>query len=318
VFEVVFLGTAGGTPAVDRGLPALVVRHRQHRFLIDCGEGTQRQLLKSGLGFRQLDAILLTHGDIDHVLGVGGLASTLALLGAGTRLTVYGGADALGAVRQLIHGVIWPGGAPPLDFATVPLKPGPILEDRYLRLSAFPVSHRASDSFGFLFEIRSSRKMLPQQLDLLGVPPGPERRHLLAGEPVILPDGRRITPEQVLGPSKPGARLAVVGDTDDTKSLLDAVRGADALIIEGTFLERDAAKAKDYGHITAAQAARLAAAAGVGALYLNHISGRYPPAEIEAEAQAIFPATSVPLDFARIEVRALGAEGGAGREGRGD
>jgi ribonuclease Z len=110
----------------------------------------------------------------------------------------------------------------------------------------------------------------------------------------------------------------VVGDTDDTGSLLDPVRGVNALIIEGTFLERDAAKAKDYGHITAAQAARLAAAAGVGALYHNHISGRSPPAEIAAEARAIFPATSVPLDFDRIEVRDLGAEGGAGREGRGD
>ena len=317
MLEVVFLGTAGGVPAVERGLPALMVRHRQHRFLVDCGEGTQRQLLKSGLGFRRLEGVLLTHGDIDHVLGVGGLASTLAMLGAGARLTVYGGADALRAVRQLIHGVIWPGGAPPLDFATVPLAPGVIFENGHLRLRAFPVSHRATDAFGFLFEVKSRRKMMPEQLDRLGVPSGPERRRLLDGEPVILPDGRQVTPEQVLAPPQPGARLAVVGDTDDAEPLLEAVRGADALIIEATFLERDAAKAKDYGHITAAQAARLAAAAGVRALHLNHISGRYPPAEIETEARAVFPASTVACDFDRIEVRAQGGvERGAGRQGR--
>jgi ribonuclease Z len=312
VFEVIFLGTAGGVPAVERGLPALMVRHRQRRFLVDCGEGTQRQLLQSGLGFRQLDGVLLTHGHIDHVLGVGGLAATLALLGAGDRLTVYGGADALRAVHHLIHGVIWPRGRPPLEVTTIGLAPGIALDDPHLCLRAFPVSHRETQSFGFVFEQKSHRKMLPEMLESLEVPSGPERRRLLDGEPVVLPDGRRITPEQVLGPPQPGARLAVVGDTDDAQSLVEVVRGADALIIEATFLERDAAKAAARGHITAAQAARLAAVAEVGALYLNHISGRYQPAEIEAEARAIFPNATVARDFDRVEVRGPGA----GREGR--
>jgi ribonuclease Z len=317
MFEIVFLGTSAAAPSVKRNLSAHVVLYKEHRFLVDCGEGTQRQLLKSGLGFRRLDAVLLTHGDIDHVLGIGGLASTLALLGAGDRLTVYGGVDARRAVHQLIHGVIWPGGRPPLKVAAIALEPGVILDNQHLRLRAFPVSHRATDAFGFLFEVRSRRRMLPEQLDRLGVPPGPERGRLLDGEPVILADGRRITPAQVLAPPEPGARLAVVGDTDDANALVAAVRGADALIIEATFLERDAAKAAARGHITAAQAARLAATAEVGALHLNHISGRYPAAEIEAEARAIFPNAKVTSDFDRVEVRARGgAEHGAGREGR--
>ena len=110
MFEVVFLGTAAGVPSVERGLPALLILHRGRRFLVDCGEGTQRQLLKSGLGLRRLDCVLLTHAHVDHLLGLGGLVATLALLEAGHGLTVYGGASALRAVRSLLSQVIWPAG----------------------------------------------------------------------------------------------------------------------------------------------------------------------------------------------------------------
>jgi ribonuclease Z len=127
LFEVVFLGTAAGVPAVDRGLPALIVLHRHRRFLLDCGEGTQRQLLKSGLGLRRLDCVLLTHAHLDHLLGIGGLVATLALLEAGPGLTVYGGSVALRAVRSLLTEVVWPEGRPRFEVESIRVEPGTIL-----------------------------------------------------------------------------------------------------------------------------------------------------------------------------------------------
>jgi ribonuclease Z len=304
LFEVVFLGTAAGVPAVDRGLPALLVLHGPRRFLVDCGEGTQRQLFASGIGLRRLDCVLLTHAHLDHLLGIGGLVATLALLEAGQSLTVYGGAPALRAVRSLLHEVVWPDGPPRFEIETIELRPGPIIEEDDFSVRAFPVTHRGTDNFGFVFEEKPRPRMLPERLTALGVPAGPERRRLLAGEPVVLADGRRIAPDEVLAPPQPGTRLVVVGDAAGTDELLDQVRGADALIIEATFLERDADKAAERSHLTAAQAARLAGAADVRALYLTHLSGRYTQAEIEAEAQAIFPGAVVTRDFDRVVVKA--------------
>jgi ribonuclease Z len=304
VFEVVFLGTAAGVPSVKRGLPALLVLHKGRRFLVDCGEGTQRQLLQSGLGLRRLDCVLLTHAHVDHLLGVGGLVATLALLQAGQRLNVYGGAATLRVVGSLLGEVIWPGGRPPIDVRCKPIEPGVIIEDDHLRVCAFPVSHRGADSFGFVFEERPRLCLRPERLAALDVPAGPERRRLLQGETIVLPDGRSVAPEEVVGPPGPGIRLVVVGDAGDADDLLGIAKDADALIIEATFLERDADKATERGHLTAARAAGLARAANVRALYLSHISGRYEQAEVEAEARAIFAGATVARDFDRVTVRA--------------
>jgi ribonuclease Z len=304
LFEVVFLGTAAGVPSVERALPALIVMHGGRRFLVDCGEGTQRQLLKSGLGLRRLDRVLLTHAHVDHLLGIGGLIASLALLQAGKGLTVYGGASALRAVQSLLSEVIWPGGRPPIEVRYEPIRPGAMIEDDDLRVCAFPVSHRGAESFGFVFEERPRPRLLPERLAALGVPAGPERRRLLQGETVVLPDGCAVAPEEVVGPLAPAVRLVVVGDAGAADELLEVVRGADALIIEATFLERDADKAAERGHLTAAQAARLAHDASVRALYLTHLSGRYDQVEVEAEARAIFPGVIVARDFDRIVVRA--------------
>ena len=261
MFEVVFLGTAAGAPSVDRGLPALMVLHKQRRFLVDCGEGTQRQLLKSGLGLRRLDCVLLTHAHLDHLLGFGGLVATLALLEAGRKITVHGCAAALRAVRSLVTEVVWPEGQPQFDVRSIVIEPGAIIEDDHLCVRAFPVTHRDTQNFGFAFEEKSRPRMLPDRLASLKVPAGPERRRLIQGETVVLRDGRRIAPADVLGPPQRGTRLIVVGDAADTDELLEEVRGADALIIEATFLKRDAVKAAERSHLTAAQAARLARAA---------------------------------------------------------
>jgi len=126
------------------------------------------------------------------------------------------------------------------------------------------------------------------------------RRELAEGRPAELPDGRVIDPEQVLGPVIAGRKLVVIGDAATTDGLAEAARGADALVIEGTFLDRDAAIARSHGHLTAAEAASLAVEAGVGQLYLNHISGRYPAEDIQAEANAIFPGAVVATDLMRV------------------
>jgi ribonuclease Z len=304
LFEVVFLGTAAGVPAVERGLPALLVLHGPRRFLVDCGEGTQRQLFASGIGLRRLDCVLLTHAHLDHLLGIGGLVATLALLEASRSLTVYGGAPALRAVRSLLADVVWPDGPPRFEVQSIVLTAGTIIEDGHLRVRAFPVTHRGTDNFGFEFEEKPTPRMLPERLAALGVPAGPERRRLLAGEEIVLADGRRIAPDEVVVPPEPGTRLIVVGDAADPDELLAEVRGADALIIEATFLERDAEKAAERSHLTAAQAARLARAGNVRALYLTHLSSRYTQDEIEAEARAIFPGAVVARDFDRVVVRA--------------
>jgi ribonuclease Z len=164
------------------------------------------------------------------------------------------------------------------------------------------VRHRDTDSFAFTFEARARRHLLPERLAALGVPDGPARGELAAGRPVALQDGRTIDPADVLGPPARGTRLVVVGDTETTGGLSEHVRDANLLVIEATFLERDAAMALEYGHLTAAKSAELAAAAGVRRLVLTHISGRYTDEEILAEATKIFPNSRVAADLDRLAV----------------
>ncbi|HLF25961.1 MAG TPA: ribonuclease Z [Anaerolineae bacterium] len=302
MFEIVFLGTSAAAPSIRRSLSAHVVLHNEYRFLIDCGEGTQRQLLKSGLGFKRLNKILLTHGHLDHILGLGGLLSTFMRWEVIDRVEVYGGRSALDRVEDLIYRVVLRGARPAAQLAFIDVKPGALLADETFELSAFPVSHRGGDCYGYLFREKSRRPFLVERAEALGVPPGPERRRLVAGETVTLADGRRIHPDAVLGPEIRGAVLAHVGDTGRTSDLLESVRGADALVIEATYLESEADLARAYDHLTAAQAARLARDAQVGQLILTHISRRYGHKQVLAEAQAIFPNTAVARDFDRYRI----------------
>jgi ribonuclease Z len=301
MFELTFLGTAASTPSPERGLPALLVTAGGSRFLIDCGEGTQRQMLRAGVGFRRLRHILLTHAHLDHVLGLGGLIASLALLQANAALTIGGSGETIGFVEGYLAS-LWGEGRAPIAVSLAPLEPNAVFEQGELRLCCFPVRHRGTESLGFRFETAPRRHLLGDKLAALGVPDGPLRGKLASAEAIVLEDGRKIEPEEVLGPPAPGASLAVIGDAEEVDSVVEAVRGADALVVEATFLEADAALARQRGHLTAADAGRLAAAAGVGALYLTHISGRYDPAAIAAEAAQHFPVTRVVSDFDRVSV----------------
>src|SRR5512137_1763626 len=157
--------------------------YRDRRFLIDAGEGTQRQLLSTGLGFKRLDTVLLTHGHLDHVLGLGGIVSTFARWEAIETMTIHGGQWALDRVRDLMEVVIR-GGEADLVLAFAPLAPGPVLQAGDLDVVAFPVQHRGSGNFGFLFQERSRRPFLVDRAEALGVPAGPERRRLVDGQSV--------------------------------------------------------------------------------------------------------------------------------------
>ena len=302
MFEVAFLGTSASAPSIRRGLPAALVMYGEYRFLMDCGEGTQRQLLRSGLGFRRLDKILLTHGHLDHILGLAGLASTFSRWEAIDRMEIYGGKAALDRVEALMRVVFGPN-RPPFRLILTDLSPGVVHEDDATQVVAFPVTHRGPGNFGFAFQEKARRPFLVEQAEALGVPAGPERALLVRGQAVTLADGRRVSPDEVLGPSRPGTKLAFVGDASSADDLVDAVWGADALVIEATYTSLEADVAREFGHLTARQAAELAAAAHVQHLILNHISRRYSEREVLDEVLPFFANTTVARDLDHVQVR---------------
>jgi ribonuclease Z len=302
MFEVVFLGTSASAPSIRRGLPSAVVMHKEYRFMVDCGEGTQRQLLRSGLGFRRLDRILLTHGHLDHILGLAGLASTFSRWEMIDRIEIYGGKWALDRVESLM-GVVFGRYRPPIRVVLTDLKPGVLLEDGSFQLSAFPVTHRGPGNFGYIFQEKARRPFLVEKARFLGVPEGPERARLVQGKQVTLADGRTIQPDEVLGPPRPGTKFVFVGDTARIDNLVEPVRDADALVIESTYTSLEADVAREFGHLTARQAAELAEAAGVQHLILNHISRRYSEREILEEARPVFPEVIVARDLDHYQIR---------------
>lgn len=314
MFEIVFLGTSASAPSIHRGLPSLAVIAGEARFLVDCGEGTQRQILRSGIGFKRLNRVLLTHEHLDHILGLGGLISTLASWEADTleSITIYGGEMTLQRVHTLLFDVVLHG-EPPLPIELVNLHAvdrDPLLTFKDFSLSAFPVSHRGYSSFGYLFQEHARRPFLVEQAEALGVPAGPERSQLVAGKTITLTDGRTITPDMVLGASITGAKLVVIGDIGRVDNAVrKIVHDADALVIEGTFLEADAETARRHGHLTAARAAALAVETGVRTLILTHVSRRYREIDIINEVRGVFPNTLVARDLDHVVVRrGIGAD----------
>jgi ribonuclease Z len=289
LFEIVFLGTSASAPSVQRGLSAHVVKHNEFRFLVDCGEGTQRQILQSGLGFKRLNRVLITHGHLDHILGLAGLFSTFARWETLDEIEIAGGKWALERIHALLYGVrVIPMGGKNQVKVTV---------------TAFPVSHRGPDCFGFLFEEKSRRPFLAEKADALGVPHGPQRRDLVRGKPITLADGKTVKPEEVLGKEEAGTKYVHVGDTGRTDNIMEHCQNADALVIEATYLQEESEMAREFAHLTAAQAAQLAKDANVKHLILTHLSRRYPERAVREEAQAVFPNAIVARDFDAYQIR---------------
>ncbi len=304
MFEIIFLGTSASAPSIHRGLSAQVIKHDEHRFLVDCGEGTQRQILQSGIGFKKLNRILITHGHLDHILGLAGLFSTFSRWETIDEVEIIGGKWALERIHALLYGVrvVHPGRTQ-MKVEMRAIEPGVIIEEENFTVTAIPVTHRGADCYGFLFEEKERRPFLPEKAEALGVPPGPQRRDLVNGKAVTLENGTKVKPEDVLGEKVPGIKLVHVGDAGETKDLVKACKGADALVIEATYLEAEADMAREFSHLTARQAAELAKEAGVHQLILTHLSRRYRERDVLAEAQAVFPNTAVARDFDTYQVK---------------
>jgi ribonuclease Z len=303
LFEILFLGTSASAPSAKRGLPGQIVSHNEYRFLIDCGEGTQRQILQSGIGFKRLTRVLLTHGHLDHILGLGGLLSTFLRWEAIDELEIFGGRQTLDRVHTLLYDVVLRGNQPPMPLKMHEIKAGTFFEAEDFTVTAFPVTHKGPDCLGYLFEEKSRRPFLAEKADALGVLFGPERRELVAGKSITLADGKRITPDDVLGPLERGSKFVLVGDAGRTDDLLEVCKDADGLVIESTYLEEEADMAKQFSHLTARMAAELAVKAGVKKLILTHLSRRYREKDVQEEAQSVFPNTVVARDFDMFQIK---------------
>lgn len=296
--DVVFLGTSGSAPTAQRAPAATLVRRGGERLLVDCAEGTQRQLLRSQIGLVDLREIFLTHYHADHYLGLPGLLKTYALRGREAPLTIYGPPglrDLFGALRRIFGRLTY-------RYELVELRPGDTLAREGYRLSVIAVDHApASVGYALREEGRPGRFDV-EAADALGVPPGRERGLLQRGTPVTLAEGRVVAPEQVLGPGRAGRTIVLTGDTAPAASVLEAAQGADVLVHEATFCHDEGDRARETQHSTAAQAAEIARMAGVRLLALTHLSTRYPRRAIAEEARAVFPDTVVPRDFDTVEL----------------
>ena len=298
---VTLIGTAASVPTSARGTAATLIARGGERWLIDCGEGTQRQLLRSGQGLVDLDLIFLTHLHGDHYLGLPGLFKTYGLRGRERPLELVGPRGLI-RLMETMRPII--GRLPfPVDLEEID-DPDPAVAFRGdgFRIAAFPTRHSVP-SVGYAL----SEDDRPGAFDLdaaraLGVPPGPLFGALQRGGEVTTPEGRVVRPDEVLGEARTGRTVVITGDTEPCDATVAAARGAAVLVHEATFLEADRERARETRHTTAREAAEVARQADVGLLVLTHLSSRCSPGDVRAEAAAVFPRTLVPRDFDQIEV----------------
>jgi ribonuclease Z len=294
--DVLFLGTAGSSPSPRRGLPATLLRRGGDRLLIDCGEGTQRQLMRS-VGLIELEEIFITHFHADHVLGLPGILKTFALRQRERPLTIHGPLG-LRRLLQLLDPVI---GRLTFELILVELAPNDELERDGYRIAAFATEH-VSQGLGFaLVETPRPGEFDPVRARELGLTPGPDFGRLQRGEVV-----NGVQPDQVMGEPRRGRKIVLTGDTAPAEMTRLVAWEADLLVHEATFAAEEAERAAETAHSTARQAGELAAVANVNMLALTHISPRYAGGELREEAQAAFGGAAdrviVPRDFDRVEI----------------
>jgi len=306
MLKLTFLGTGAACPTLDRNVSGLALVREGETLLFDCGEGTQRQMMRYGVSFTFRD-IFFTHYHSDHLLGLIGLTRTLGLLnifGGAERqegLTLYGpkGAKSVlqGALSVGIERVKFP-------VEIIELKPGDRVRRADYDILTCETEHRAETVGYALVEHTRLGRFNPERARALGIPEGPLWGRIHKGEPVPLDDGRTVTPAELVGPPRPGRTVVISGDTRPHPALERLAQGADLLVHEATFSHEDLARARETGHTTAREAAELAARAGVRRLALTHISPRYSreAPELLAEARAFFPETVIARDGLELEV----------------
>jgi ribonuclease Z len=296
--DVVFFGTAGSMPTAQRAPAAVLVRRGGDRLLFDCGEGTQRQMLRSSVGLVELEEIFLTHYHADHYLGLPGMLKTFALRGRELPIRIYGPpglSDLFGALRRIFGRLTYP-------YELVTVRPGDVLERGEYRIEAFALHHGVSAVGYAVVEAQRPGRFDPDVAAALSIPIGPERGLLQRGEPVTLADGRTITPDAVVGEARPGRKVVLAGDTAPSDDVVEAARHADVLVHEATFAEEELERAQETLHSTAREAGEVAREADVRLLALTHISNRYFGPDLAREARDVFPDTVVPRDFDVVDV----------------
>lgn len=296
-----FLGTSASRPTVERGVSSLAIIREGETLLFDCGEGTQRQMMRYGVSFSLAD-IFFTHFHTDHFLGVIGLMRTMALQGRTESLRLWGPKGAARFLRQAEQI-----GSDRLTFPLVvqELAPGSVVTRKQFSIAAFEQDHRGSHSLGYaLIEDQRRGRFNVELAKSLGIPEGPLWGRIHKGESVTLDDGRVVESSQLVGPARRGRRLVLTGDTRPHAATVEIAHNADLLIHEATFGEEEAERAVETGHSTAREAATVAARSGVRRLILTHLSARYTRdfQELEQEARAVFAGTIVARDGMEVDV----------------
>ncbi len=298
--RLVFLGTGGSIPAPNRNVTATALQVGSEMILFDCGEGTQRQFMMSSASFMKVQKIFVTHFHADHFLGIPGMIQSMNFVGRDKPLEVFGPPGMIDIMRSLLRIGYF---SPSFDVHVYELKAEEVVKFPGYSIEAVEVDHNVP-AMGYVLhgENRPGKFNLDAALEL-GVPEGPLYRTLQQGKPVKV--GRKtVTPDMVLGQARPGVKIAFSGDTRPCDRLIEAAKGADVIVHEATADSSLRERADEFGHSTAEGAATVAAKAGVGMLYLNHISNRYEDASVlEEEARRIFPRSKVVEDLMSVTVR---------------
>jgi ribonuclease Z len=298
--KIVFLGTGGTYPSKMRNVSSIAIQIGPDVVMLDCGEGTQRQLMHSPMSFMRIRAIFITHLHADHFLGLAGLVQSMSLNGRTEQLKILGPRGTEETVMAMLDLGYFKS---QFDVVASDLESGATVDFDTFFVETVESSHTVP-SLAYAIQ----EKPRPGKFDLkrargLGIPEGPMYRALQGGSSITV-DGRTVTPEEVIGEARPGRRVVYSGDTRPCESVARLASGADVLVHDSTLDSSHSRLAAEFGHSTAAEAAELAKAAGVKTLYLVHISPRYDdPKPLEDEARQVFPNSLVPWDLDVVEVR---------------
>lgn len=299
--ELIFLGTGGSWPTVQRNVTSVALKKDGSVLLFDCGEGTQRQIQRSSLSYMQISHIFISHFHGDHFLGISGLLQTMQLNDRKEPVHIYGpaGMDEL-SVKLVTLGYFKP---------NFPIFSHEVFDGDTLSFDRFSIDVLKTDhgvpslAYRYREPERPGKFNKPKALSL-GIPEGPFFSKLQQGKTITLSDGRKIQPQMVLGPPRPGRTVVISGDTRPINEMIPFAKHADVLIHEATFGESLKDRAHDYGHTTATQAAKIASEANVDRLVLTHISPRYlKTKQLKKEAEEVFKPVLIPKDLDSLKIR---------------